>query len=152
MDDPLFVRGGKTLCDLEGVVDRVLARKRARVETVPERPAVEKLHHHVRGAAVISEIVNGQNIRMGERRDRPGLPFESLPEVRRRSEMFGQDLDRHFAAQARVLRPVHLSHPSRADGSKDFVGTEARAGRQGQEFPRGSDGTRPVIPGWCRRR
>ena len=39
-----------------------------------------------------------------------------------------KNLDRDFPAQARVLRPVHLSHPARAERSEDLVGPETSAG------------------------
>ena len=39
-----------------------------------------------------------------------------------------QDLDRDVSAEARVLRPVDLTHPARPDLAEDLVGTELRAG------------------------
>ena len=42
----------------------------------------------------------------------------------------GQHLHRNLAVQLRVARTVHLTHPARADGCDDFVGTETSAGRE----------------------
>ena len=42
-----------------------------------QRLALEMLHHQVGNAVVIAEIVNRANVRVRERRDGPGLPFET---------------------------------------------------------------------------
>ena len=39
-----------------------------------------------------------------------------------------EDLDRDGAIQTRVARFVDFTHPARADGSDNFVGSKARAG------------------------
>src|SRR5450759_5130509 len=43
-----------------------------------------------------------------------------------------EHLDRDRPGQPRVTRLVHLSHPARAEGRKNFVGAEAGAGGKGQ--------------------
>jgi hypothetical protein len=57
--------------------------------------------------------------------------LEALQAVRVGRERRRQDLDRDVAAQARVLRTVHLSHPARADRLEDLVGPEAVSRREG---------------------
>ena len=46
-------------------------------------------------------------------------------------------LDGDLAAEPRVPRPIDLSHPARADGREDFVGTEPGAGGQWHEVQGG---------------
>ena len=45
-----------------------------------------------------------------------------------RGEVGREDLDRDDAIEARVLRAIDLSHPSRAERSEDLVRTESGAG------------------------
>ena len=67
---------------------------------------------------------------MRQRRDRQGLALEPRQGIRIRRERLRQHLDRHLALQLRIPRPVHLSHPARAQRRDDLVGPEARSGRQ----------------------
>ncbi len=69
-------------------------------------------------------------MRAGQGGSGASFPLESLPALGIPPELFGQYLDRHFAAEAHVPRPVHFSHASGAERSDDFVGTQASAGRQ----------------------
>ena len=48
-------------------------------------------------------------------------------------QVLGQHLDRHVAAEPRVLGAVDLAHAARAERGDDFVGTEAGAGTQAHE-------------------
>jgi hypothetical protein len=48
---------------------------------------------------------------MIERRDGLGFPFEAF------RELSGRDLDRDVAAQARIVRLIHLTHSACTDGS-----------------------------------
>ncbi len=68
-----------------------------------------------------------ENVRMRERGDGARLALEAR--VRRcvGGEPFRKNLDRHFAVQPRVARPVNLAHPSRADQREHFIRTEAVA-------------------------
>ena len=74
---------------------------------------------------------------MVERRKQPRFPLEADPVFFTFQGLFRQDLDRDLAAETRVPRPVNLPHPSRAEGRKDFVRTEAGSGRKshGRLFP-----------------
>ena len=65
----------------------------------------------------------------------PGQPF------RIGGHGFGQNLDRHFAPEFRILRPVHFSHPACTQRREDLVGSEAGAGSEAQEFSCGRDST-----------
>ena len=49
-------------------------------------------------------------------------------DLRGSREVRRQDLDRHRALQPRVPRPIHLSHPARADRRDDLVRSESGAG------------------------
>src|SRR5664279_1928705 len=48
-------------------------------------------------------------------------------------ELFRQHLQRHHPINARVLRPVDLSHPARTERREDLVGAETSADADGHE-------------------
>src|SRR6185295_5299456 len=60
----------------------------------------------------------------------------------------GQDLDGDVTIESRVLRAIDLTHPARADGGDDLVGTKASPGgechRRGESIRRSSGGRRTI--------
>jgi hypothetical protein len=42
--------------------------------------------------------------------------------------MFGENLDGNRSVQPRISRPVHFTHPSRANRREDFMWTEQLSG------------------------
>ena len=81
VDDALLVRRGEALRDLQRVVDGLLLRDRSAVEPVAQRLALQQLHDGVGDALVRSEIVNREDVRMRECRDRFGFPLEPRQRV-----------------------------------------------------------------------
>ena len=73
------------------------------------------------------DAVNRRNIRMVDRREEFRLAFEPSQPLAVVAEPVGQDLDRHIARQAGVVRAVHLAHSAGADGVADLVAADARA-------------------------
>jgi hypothetical protein len=55
---------------------------------------------------------------------RLGLALEPGQRVGIGRDGIGQHLDRHFAAQPRISRPIHLPHPARAERREDLVRSE----------------------------
>ena len=54
------------------------------------------------------------------------LLHETATAIYVRHQVSGQDLDGHFAAQARVARAIHLAHASSPDEGEDLVNAESR--------------------------
>ncbi len=50
--------------------------------------------------------------------------LEACQALRVAGVLFRQHLDRHLAAQARVLAEVHLAHAARTEQLEDLVGAE----------------------------
>ena len=94
----------------------------------------EQLHHDEGLPVVLADLVNRADIGMIERGGGAGLPFESRHPNRVLSERIWKDLDRNFASEVLVLRPIHLSHATLSQGGEDFVMTERRAGRNHQQI------------------
>jgi hypothetical protein len=130
VDDAARVGGGQPVCDLPGVVDRLAQRQRTSCQALAQRVALEQLHYGEGRPALAPEIVDREDARVRERRDRlrlaleAGERFGSLGQVRR------EHLHRHVAVELGVTRPVDLAHPAGAERRFDPVRSETVAGRQ----------------------
>ena len=131
VDDPLLVRGGEAVDDLERVVDRAARRDPAAREHRAKRLPFEQLLDDI-GRAVVAraDVVDGGDVGVVQDPGRAGLLLEAAQAVGVGGEGGRQDLDRHLAAEARVSRAVDLSHPPRSDRREDLVGPESGAGLQ----------------------
>ena len=129
---PLLVRGGEPARDLEGHVLRLGGGQGSFGEPLAQGLPLEELHHGVGDAALAAEVVDGQDVGVGQRGHGLGFPLEPRQGVRIPGQLLGDHLHRHEAVQPRVPRLVHLSHPPRTDGGEDFVRAELRAGGEAQ--------------------
>src|SRR5205085_11141072 len=66
VNDSLLMGGGEAAGDLNRVVGRLTPRQPV-ADTIAQRLAVEKLHHQVRRAVVVADVVDGDQIRMIDR-------------------------------------------------------------------------------------
>jgi hypothetical protein len=128
MDDAALVRRGESLRDLMRPVDRAADGEARLLQPLAQRRSFEQLHHRVRDAVLAAEIVNGEDVRMGERGDRSRLALETRQRLRLVRHHVGDDFDRDVAAQALIVRAPDLAHATRADRRDDFIRTDARAG------------------------
>ena len=136
VDDPLLVRRGEAFGDLEGEVHGLLRRDGPRVEPVAQRHALEELHHEKvtgrrgRRAGDFFEGEDGGNVGVAQRGERFRFPFEPGLALFTFQEILGQDLDRDIPREARVSRPIDLTHSAGPQRSENLVGAEPRAGRE----------------------
>jgi len=79
VDDAALVRIGEAVGHLLGDIDRFDDRDRALQHLSAELDSLEKLHRHVGEVALLAEIVDGDDIGMGELAR--GLGFEEEPLV-----------------------------------------------------------------------
>ncbi len=133
MDDPLLVRRGETVGDLQGMAERLARSKRTTGESGSKRFAFEQLLDHVGRTVLLSNVVDRRDVGMIQDPCGPGLLLESPQPVGVRGERGRQDLDCDFATQPWILRPVHLSHPTGAERREDLVGTDAITGGERHE-------------------
>ncbi len=84
------------------------------------RFALDVLHHQV----IRADVVQRANVGMIQRGDGPRLLLEAL------GELFVGDFDGYNAVQPRVAGLVDDTHPARADGFEDLVGSQAFANRK----------------------
>jgi len=70
---------------------------------------------------VFSDVINGANVRMVQRRSCLRLTLESGECLRVSSDLIWQELQGHEAMQPDVLRLVHHAHPAPAEFLDDAV-------------------------------
>jgi len=133
VDDPLLVRRGQAVGDLERMAERLSRSKGTASESGPKSLAFQQLLDHVGRAVLLSNVVDRRDIGMVQDPRGPGLLLESAQTVGVRCEKGRQDLDRDFATQPWILRPVHLSHPTGAQRREYLVGTDAITGGERHE-------------------
>ncbi len=145
VDDPLLVRVLERFCHLASDRQRLADRDRPLLETFEERRALSHLHDQGPRPARILDAVDGGDVGVVERGQESSLTLEAGHSPRTRSHVVGQHLERDLAPQARVSRPVHLSHPALAERANDFVAPKTRAGRQHPEDRLSLNGTHQML-------
>ena len=130
MDHPLPVRHGQGLGDLLGVSQGQVQGKRALLEALGQRLALEALHDEECHAVLLADVVEGADVRMAQPGDGPRLALEALEPVGLLGRRGGKNLEGDGAVEPRVPRAVDLAHASRAQGREDLVRAEARPGRK----------------------
>ena len=83
--------------------------------------ARDELHDDEGLALVQAEIVDGDDIGMGEVGRRPCFVLELAVEVRAVRLVFAQDLDGHVAVQQRVAGPVDQRHAAGTESLQQLV-------------------------------
>jgi hypothetical protein len=140
MDDALGVRRLERIGDL----NRRL-HERTHVEPpgdqLGQRLPLEQLHHDEVLAIVLVDRVDGADARMVKSGGGPRLALKPLERLRISAELGRQKLQRHAAAEPRVLGFVDDTHAAGAEGPENVVVGHARSNH---EFTR--------IDDLCRRR
>ena len=143
MDHAALVGRFERLGDLQEDRQCLLERQRATGDDLRERLAGDHLHHQERnrrpplgrGRFAIAghrrlEAMQRRDVRVVERSEDARLALEARQALGIGRERVGQDLDRHFAFEPAIARPVHLSHAARAENREDLVTPEDGMRRQ----------------------
>ena len=130
VDDPLLVRGGEAVDDLERVVDRSARGELASGDDLAQRLPFQQLLDDVGRArmGVRADVVDGSDVRVVQEPCGLRLLLEPAQAIGVGGERRRQDLDRHVAPEARVPGAVDLAHPPGPDGRENLVRAEPRAG------------------------
>ena len=128
MHEALVVCGGQAARELHAVLDRLAQGQQAAPQAFAQRFAVEELGDRVGQAILHADIVDGEDVRMRERRHRLGLALESRHSVGVAGQRRRQDLDGHVATEAGIARAVDLAHAAFAQLVEDAIRAEARTG------------------------
>ena len=131
VDDALLVRRRETMRHLARDVDGLADRQRACLQAVAQRLALEQLRDDVRSPVLVADVVDGEDVRVVERRGGLRLLREASQAVGIGRNAGGKDLDGHVAAEGRVAGAVDFAHSAGAEGGHNLAGSESRAGCQG---------------------
>ena len=87
-----------------------------------EREALDQLHRQAQLSTEISDLVDGADIRVVERRRGARLVLEPLSSA---LTVGSQELEGHIAAKALITSSIHIAHGAVADLRRDEIGPEA---------------------------
>ena len=90
-----------------------------------ERHAVEQLHRDIGEAVGLADVVDGDDIGVGERAGGPGLAQEAADEAEILAEFRLQHLDREHAVDARIVGAIDVGHRAFADAPFDHIAADA---------------------------
>src|SRR5262249_16841477 len=106
------------------ITKNLISRQRAFLKTIRQRGAFDEFHYQVVNAVLVTDVIEGTDVRMIQARHRSSLTFESLMELGVCREVIWQDFDRHRPIETSVTRAIDFSHPARAERGEDFVRSE----------------------------
>lgn len=119
--------------DLDGVLQRLIERKRSAFQPLRQRLALEQFHHEVVGAFVAADVMQRRDVWMAETGDQLRFTLEPGAGVSVVGDVFLQDLDGHGAIEPWIAGFVDLAHSPRANRGDHFIRAQAGTGceRQG---------------------
>jgi hypothetical protein len=88
--------------------------------------AFEQLHHGIGRSSLRADVVDGDDVGVGQGGDGARLFLEAPGELFVAREPLGKHLDRDLAAESRVARPIDLAHSSGAEQRQDLVRPKPR--------------------------
>src|ERR1043166_5183433 len=78
-------------------------------QMVPQRDAVDEFGGDEVPAVFVAHLINGDDVRMIERRSRVCLLIETAETIAVLGQCFRENLNGHLSTQARVFGPIHLA-------------------------------------------
>src|SRR5262249_7296863 len=115
------VGGGQRARDLRSDFKRVAQLKPGAGHPLAQRLAVNELGRDEVDAFDLSNLVNSDDVRVIEGGGRMRLLYKASHPAFIRREMRGEQLERDFASETRILREINLPHPARAEESEDLI-------------------------------
>ena len=121
MDDIFRMRGGQAVCDGCRDLDRRFPAKRSFDQPRAKRLSLEELHHREQHRLGDRELVNRDDRRVRQRRNRARLALEALPCLRVLRRPFGENLDGDMPFEPGVERAIDLAHAAGADRLENLI-------------------------------
>ena len=124
------VRGGQRERRLLRHVERVGEPHPPLAQLLPERHAVNVFGGDEGCVVLETDLVDGEDVRVVQRRGGVRFLLEPVEPLRVRRVLRRQQLERDAAAQPRIVRQVHLAHPTNSESLLDAVMAERAVGRE----------------------
>jgi hypothetical protein len=115
MYDTLFVCRGDCVGKFTGDFDHLRDRETARRDQVVQREPFDKFHRQEMNAAGFFHRINGDDVRVVERRNCSRFALESRQAIRIARHVCRQYFQSYFAAEFCVRRTIHLARATRTD-------------------------------------
>jgi hypothetical protein len=140
VDEPGVVGGVEGRRHARADVDRQLgAEAGLHVEQLAQALAVDELHDDGLAALILEDVVDGDDVGVGQPGDRDRLAAEALGHDRVRGQARLEPLEGHLAVERHVGGEPHLGHPALgqsplepvAPGEDDGLGAAGRARARG---------------------
>jgi hypothetical protein len=160
VDDSPLVRERERPRDLEPDLDNLLDRQRAgALHELLEILPLDVLEDDELALVVLAAVDHGDDVRVRELGDRPGLPAEALEVLGVLAVALVEDLQRDLALEQAVVRAVDRRHSAAADELLELVAArdhlpghrEGRLPRCFDARPRWRTRARPPRPRALRR-
>ena len=124
MHDRRGMRGRKRRRGLDRDVEDLAKRQRAAREPLAQRLALDELRDEEPRAVVIADLVDGEDVRMIERRSGARFVQEAAHPLRIAGELRPQHLERDRPSQRRIDGLVDLTHPAAAEQVLNLVAAD----------------------------
>ena len=121
MHNAFGVRGFEAVGDLNGQIQQFVGSKRLVRNPALERLPFEQFHGDEGPARVLTDVVDGADVRMIQRRSRSRLAQEAVQSYAVLREFFGKEFEGDGAAQARVFRLENYPHSPATQFLRDAV-------------------------------
>lgn len=112
--DPRTMRGGEPASHGDELVENLAPGAARRTKPRGERLAFDELHRDVDLIAIGAGVVNPDDVRMRQLRERSTLTQQTL-ETSARRELGMHELERDTTLELRIVRGVHGAHPTVPD-------------------------------------
>ena len=116
------------------VVDRLAGGKRPAPQALAQGLSFQQFGNHVRRALLVSNVEDGKNVGMIQRRRGACFLREALHAVAVSRKRCWQNLDGNGAVQPRIVGAIHFAHSARADQGLDLVRPQLCSGRECHEW------------------
>ena len=135
MNDPTAVGVRKRRCNLDGVLEKLLHRKRTSCQSARERFPFEKFHHQVPHTGVLTDVVYGTNPRMVEPGGKPRFLVEATMHLCQVAKARADYLDRDVTRQPCIPCAVHVPMPPLPASVTISYGPRRAPGASGVSIP-----------------
>ena len=112
------------MCATNAALDRATKHRHQRL-------AFDKLHREEAPILDITDLIDGDDVRVVERGGGARFLFEAAKRVGVARQLRTEQLHGDLSLEAAILREVHLAHAAAADEREDLVGSRPSAQRAG---------------------
>ena len=115
MHDAGVVSRSQSIHHLRADLDQTIGRHRPTIDRLLESLALHQLHDQERPTLVLTDVVDGADVRVVQSRGGARFPLKALQDLRAVDHLVGQELDRHWPTQASILATVDDAHAATAE-------------------------------------